>query len=84
MVMDKGLSVRQAEDMIETAGEFIDFVHGLGAGIILKRYESQFISLDTLNEVDNNKEHEVFIGRAQEGIRRLSTILNSMSEATRL
>lgn len=41
-------------------------------------------SLDTLNEVDNNKEHEVFIGRAQEGIRRLSTILNAMSEATRL
>src|SRR3954468_2685985 len=26
MVMDKGLSLRQAEEMVESSGEFIDFV----------------------------------------------------------
>ena len=45
-------------------------------------------SLDTLSQVTpdatNNQQSEVFISRAQSGINRLSTILNSMSEATRL
>ena len=37
MVMDKGLSIRQAEDMIETSGEFIDFVKlGFGTSVITK------------------------------------------------
>ncbi len=35
MVMDKGLSLRQAEDMIESSGEFIDFVKlGFGTSVI--------------------------------------------------
>ncbi|TAL58950.1 MAG: phosphosulfolactate synthase [Bacteroidetes bacterium] len=37
MVMDKGLSLRQAEDMIESSGEFIDFVKlGFGTSVITK------------------------------------------------
>jgi phosphosulfolactate synthase len=35
MVMDKGLSIRQAEDLIENAGDFIDFVKlGFGTSVI--------------------------------------------------
>lgn len=35
MVMDKGLSIRQAEDLIESAGDFIDFVKlGFGTSVI--------------------------------------------------
>ncbi|WP_218313154.1 proteobacterial dedicated sortase system histidine kinase [Alteromonas antoniana] len=41
-------------------------------------------SLDTLSHIDDREEQAVFISRAQSGISRLSTILNSMSEATRL
>lgn len=37
MIMDKGLSLRQAEDMIESAGDFIDFVKlGFGTSVITK------------------------------------------------
>jgi phosphosulfolactate synthase len=37
MVMDKGLSLRQAEDMIDSSGEFIDFVKlGFGTSVITK------------------------------------------------
>lgn len=41
-------------------------------------------SLDTLNEVQDPAQQQVFLTRAQSGIGRLSSILNSMSEATRL
>jgi len=35
MVMDKGLSIRQAEDLASTAGEYIDYVKlGFGTGLI--------------------------------------------------
>ena len=37
MVMDKGLSLRQAEEMVESSGEFIDFVKfGFGTSVITK------------------------------------------------
>ena len=37
MVMDKGLSLRQAEDMIDSSGDFIDFVKlGFGTSVITK------------------------------------------------
>lgn len=37
MVMDKGLSLREAEDMIESSGELIDFVKlGFGTSIVTK------------------------------------------------
>ena len=37
MVMDKGLSLRQAEDMIDSSGEFIDFLKlGFGTSVITK------------------------------------------------
>lgn len=41
-------------------------------------------SLDMLGHVDDKQQQEVFVTRAQSGVNRLSTILNSMSEATRL
>ncbi len=37
MVMDKGLSLRQAEDMVESSADFIDFVKlGFGTSVITK------------------------------------------------
>ncbi|MBI4929676.1 MAG: phosphosulfolactate synthase [Bacteroidetes bacterium] len=37
MVMDKGLSIRQAEDLIESASDFIDFIKlGFGTSVITK------------------------------------------------
>lgn len=37
MVMDKGLSLRQAEDMLQSSGEFIDFLKlGFGTSVITK------------------------------------------------
>jgi phosphosulfolactate synthase len=37
MIMDKGLSVSQAEDLASTAGDFVDFVKlGFGTGLITK------------------------------------------------
>ncbi|MGR9074250.1 MAG: LapD/MoxY N-terminal periplasmic domain-containing protein, partial [Gammaproteobacteria bacterium] len=36
---------------LKSFGEFVDFAHDLGAGIILKRYEPQFISLDDVKEI---------------------------------
>jgi len=41
-------------------------------------------SLDMLTNVDDASQQAVFIERAQSGVNRLSSILNSMSEATRL
>ncbi|MBU2977332.1 proteobacterial dedicated sortase system histidine kinase [Alteromonas sp. C1M14] len=41
-------------------------------------------SLDTIGEVNDPTQQALLIERAQSGITRLSTILNSMSEATRL
>lgn len=41
-------------------------------------------SLDTLSHVDDANQQAQFVERAQSGIARLSNILNSMSEATRL
>lgn len=41
-------------------------------------------SLDMLTHVDDASQQAVFVERAQSGVSRLSTILNSMSEATRL
>ncbi len=41
-------------------------------------------SLDMIKQTDSAEQQEVFVERAQAGISRLSTILNSMSEATRL
>lgn len=41
-------------------------------------------SLDTIGQIQDQTKQQEFIERAQTGISRLSTILNSMSEATRL
>ena len=41
-------------------------------------------SLDMLSHDSNAQQQKVFVERAQSGVNRLSTILNSMSEATRL
>ena len=42
MVMDKGLSMRQAEDMIDSSGDFIDFVKlGFGTSVITKNLEEK-------------------------------------------
>ena len=42
MVMDKGLSLREAEDMIDASGEFIDFVKlGFGTSVITKNLEDK-------------------------------------------
>lgn len=41
-------------------------------------------SLDMLSHDSNSQQQKVFVERAQSGVNRLSTILNSMSEATRL
>jgi len=42
MVMDKGLSCRQAEDLIETAGELIDFVKlGFGTSLFTGRVKEK-------------------------------------------
>ena len=41
-------------------------------------------SLDMLSHVNDGEQQAVFVERAQSGVNRLSTILNSMSEATRL
>jgi len=41
-------------------------------------------SLDNLAMLEHNEEAKVYMERAQEGIKRLNTILTTMSEATRL
>jgi two-component system sensor histidine kinase ChvG len=41
-------------------------------------------SLDNLEMSENEDDRKEYIGRAKQGIKRLSKILNSMSEATRL
>ncbi|MDT0596593.1 proteobacterial dedicated sortase system histidine kinase [Glaciecola petra] len=41
-------------------------------------------SLDNLSLSDSQEDKDEYIGRAKQGIKRLSSILNSMSEATRL
>lgn len=42
MVMDKGLSLRQAEDLIDSAGEYIDFVKlGFGTSVITRKLEEK-------------------------------------------
>ncbi len=41
-------------------------------------------SLDNLAMLDHDDEAKVYMGRAQEGVNRLNTILTNMSEATRL
>jgi len=41
-------------------------------------------SLDNLAMLEHKEEAKVYMGRAQEGIKRLNTILTNMSEATRL
>ena len=41
-------------------------------------------SLDNLSMLEHNEEAKVYMERAQEGVKRLNTILTNMSEATRL
>lgn len=42
MVMDKGISMRQAEDMMETSSDFIDFVKlGFGTSVISKNVKEK-------------------------------------------
>ncbi|MFK7864695.1 MAG: proteobacterial dedicated sortase system histidine kinase [Pseudohongiellaceae bacterium] len=41
-------------------------------------------SLENLSMIDNNQESQIYIDRAEEGIKRLNLILTNMSEATRL
>ena len=41
-------------------------------------------SLDNLAMLEHNEEAKVYMERAQQGIKRLNTILTNMSEATRL
>jgi phosphosulfolactate synthase len=42
MVMDKGLSLRQAEDMISSGGEYIDFVKlGFGTSVVSKNVKEK-------------------------------------------
>jgi phosphosulfolactate synthase len=42
MVMDKGLSIRQAEDFIETSGDFVDYVKlGFGSSIVTSRLKEK-------------------------------------------
>lgn len=42
MVMDKGISTRQAEDMIESSGDFIDFIKlGFGTSVISKNLKEK-------------------------------------------
>lgn len=41
-------------------------------------------SLENLGMIESNKESQVYIDRAEEGIKRLNLILTNMSEATRL
>jgi len=42
MVMDKGLSLREAENMVESGGEFIDFVKfGFGTALISSKLEEK-------------------------------------------
>ena len=51
MVMDKGLSIRQAEDLLESAGHLIDFIKlGFGTSFVTKKLEEKITLL--LNEVD--------------------------------
>ena len=42
MMMDKGLSIREAEDFCETAGEYTDLVKfGFGTGLLLNNIEEK-------------------------------------------
>jgi phosphosulfolactate synthase len=42
MVMDKGISLRQAEDMVESSGDFIDFVKlGFGTSVVTKNLKEK-------------------------------------------
>jgi phosphosulfolactate synthase len=42
MVMDKGISLRQAEDMIESSGDFIDFIKlGFGTSVVSKNLKEK-------------------------------------------
>ena len=46
MMMDKGLSIRQVEDFIETAGELTDIVKfGFGTSIISPKFAFEKIKL---------------------------------------
>ena len=46
MVMDKGLSVRQAEDLVESAGEWIDLLKlGFGSAYVTPNLEKKNRSL---------------------------------------
>jgi phosphosulfolactate synthase len=78
MVMDKGISIRQAEDMLESSGDFIDIVKlGFGTSVIsknlqekVKLYQSKNIKVylgGTLFEAfvirDKFEDYEKFIGK---------------------
>ena len=42
MVMDKGISLRQAEDMVESSADFIDYVKfGFGTSVISKNLKEK-------------------------------------------
>jgi phosphosulfolactate synthase len=77
MVMDKGISIRQAEDMLESSGDFIDFVKlGFGTSVVsknlkqkIKLYQERDIKVflgGTLFEAfvirDKFEDYEKFIG----------------------
>ncbi|MFY8136800.1 MAG: phosphosulfolactate synthase [Flavobacteriales bacterium] len=52
MVMDKGISIRQAEDLIETSGEFVDLVKlGFGTSAFAKNVKDK-VALYKKNDMD--------------------------------
>ena len=51
MVMDKGISLRQAEDMVDSSGDFIDYVKlGFGTSVISKNLKEK-IKLYQKNDI---------------------------------
>lgn len=78
---------RSFSDIVERLSQYTNYLENMSSRLSHELRTPVTVvrsSLENLGMVSHDKESEVYIERAEEGIRRLNLILTNMSEATRL
>lgn len=78
---------RSFSDMLARLGEYNRYLESMASKLSHELRTPITVvrsSLDNLETADNNEAKQIYLGRARDGMARLSDILTRMSEATRL
>ena len=71
MVMDKGISLRQAQDFVDTSSDFVDFVKlGFGTSLISKNVKEK-IKLYQKANLKENEDNSYYIDQIKRDLEEL-------------